>query len=73
MSTISLDRRGRRPTIGAHADHKTTDFFFPRVQSLETRDLPWEKRTTRLYSWFEIGVYTAAFISAGSVAVALML
>lgn len=30
--------------VGAHADHKTTDFFFPRTQSPEVRDMPWERR-----------------------------
>jgi hypothetical protein len=74
MSTISLGRApSRRVTIGAHADHRTTDFFFPRVQSLETRDLPWERRTGRIYSWFEIGGYTAALVGAGAVAVAMIL
>jgi hypothetical protein len=65
MSTISLDRGpSRRPIIGAHADHRTSDFFFPRVQSLESRDLPWEKRIGRMHSWLEIGTYAFALLSA---------
>jgi hypothetical protein len=68
MSTISLDRGpSRRPIIGAHADHRTSDFFFPRVQSLETRDMPWENRIGRMHSWLEIGVYGFALLCAAVV------
>jgi hypothetical protein len=66
MSTISLDREPR-PIIGAHADHKTTDFFFARVQSLDIRDLPWERRIPRMHSWLEIGVYGMALICGAAV------
>jgi hypothetical protein len=42
MSSIGFN--ARCPIVGAHADHRTTDFFFPRTQSLEIRNLPWERR-----------------------------
>jgi hypothetical protein len=71
MSTISLDR-SPRPIIGAHADHKTTDFFFSRVQSLETRDLPWENRIGRMHSWLEIGSYGCAFFCAAVAAIVMI-
>jgi hypothetical protein len=48
MSSIGLGARS--PIIGAHADHRTTDFFFPRTQSLQTRNLPWERRMKPLLS-----------------------
>ena len=45
MSSIGWARNGAGlHIVGAHADHKTSDFFFPRAQSLELRDLPWERR-----------------------------
>ena len=58
--------------IGAHADHKTSDFFFPRVQSLETRDLPWENRIKPIHSYGEIAAYTGAVILAASLAYSLI-
>lgn len=64
MSAIGIGRQ--RLTIGAHADHKTSDFFFPRVQSLETRDLPWENRSKRLYSYGELAFYAGACLLIAS-------
>lgn len=45
MSSIGWAQNGAGiQIVGAHADHKTSDFFFSRVQSLELRDTPWERR-----------------------------
>ena len=70
MSSIGM--QGLRVIIGAHADHKTADFFFPRVQSLETRDLPWENRIKPMHSYGEFALYAAAFVGAASLALALI-
>lgn len=59
-------------TIGAHADHKTSDYFFPRVQSLEMRATPWERRLRPQYSWMQLGGYAAMLLVATSVSLAFI-
>jgi hypothetical protein len=58
--------------IGAHADHRTADYFFPRTQSLESRDLPWENRLKPVHSYGELAIYTAAVVIAASLALSFI-
>ena len=62
MSAIGLPR-GRDQSgvllIGAHADFRHQDFFFPRTQSPGFRDAAWESRIRPMLSWSEILLYAA--------------
>jgi hypothetical protein len=63
-------RKKRRPIlIGAHADHRQEDFFFPRTQSLPMRDAEWESRIKPMHSWSEIALYSAGIFALCAVAV----
>jgi len=70
MSSIGI--HGPRPIIGAHADHRTSDFFFPRMQSLETRDTPWERRIRPLIPWHQYAAYATALVLAGAIGMYLI-
>jgi hypothetical protein len=62
----------RGSIIGAHADHRTTDYFFPRVQSLELRDVPWERRLKPVRSYSQMATYAAVLALAVSVTFAFI-
>ena len=60
----------RRPIlIGAHADYRQEDFFFPRTQSLPMRDAEWESRIKPMHSWSEIALYSVGIFALCAVAV----
>lgn len=43
---------GKEPLYaGVHADYRRDDYIFPRTQSLEMRELPWEERVSPLKHW----------------------
>jgi hypothetical protein len=63
-------KKKRRPIlIGAHADYRKEDFFFPRTQSLPMRDAEWESRIKPMHSWSEIALYSAGIFALCAVAV----
>jgi len=72
MSQIGITRSfgARGIIIGAHADHRTTDFFFPRTQSLELREMPWERRIKPMRSYAQIATYAAVSVVALSMGLA---
>jgi hypothetical protein len=63
-------KKKRRPmVIGAHADYRKDDFFFPRTQSLPMRDAEWESRIRPMHSWSEIALYSVGIFALCAVAV----
>ena len=53
----ALPQKSPPRIICAHADHRRSDFIFPRQQSLVMRAAPWERRIRPLRSWSEIAIY----------------
>lgn len=53
----ALPRKSAPRIICAHADHRRSDFIFPRQQSLVMRAAPWERRIRPMRSWSELSVY----------------
>ena len=51
--------------VAFDSSYRLADFFFPRVQSLESRDLPWESRIKPMRSWLEIGLYGFVVATVG--------
>ncbi len=68
MSAIGLSggpiERLRPRIISSHAEHRRSDFVFPRQQSLAMRDTPWGDRIKPLTSWSQIGTYGAVMLVA---------
>ncbi len=62
----ALPARTPRRIICAHADHRRSDFIFPRQQSLTMRAAPWEKRIRPMRSWSEIALYGSVFFLAAT-------
>jgi hypothetical protein len=54
----SAFKKRRQILIGAHADYRQQDFFFPRTQSAPMRDAEWESRIRPMHSWGEIALYS---------------
>ena len=55
--------------ISAHADYRRSDYIFPRAQSRELSQLPWEDRAPALRSWGNVLIPAAT--AAAGLAVAL--
>ncbi|HEX4302811.1 MAG TPA: hypothetical protein VHZ78_08455 [Rhizomicrobium sp.] len=64
MSAVGIANACPSRVISAHADYRHADFHFPRTQSLNSRDAPWERRLKPLRSWSEIGAYGAVALAA---------
>lgn len=65
---VKVEKQGY--TIGAHADFRREDFYFPRMQSRSMRETPWGERTRRMKSWSELAGLGALL---GIASVALLL
>lgn len=50
FSEISASNSNRPPVAGVHADYRRDDYIFPRTQSLQMREMKWE-RTKPLKHW----------------------
>jgi hypothetical protein len=74
MSAIGISGSGRFAPrfISAHADHRRSDFVFPRTQSLGLRDAPWECRLKPMRTWSEIGAYGGVALAATVLMTALI-
>jgi hypothetical protein len=62
MSAIGFSHIGRSfneraRLIGAHADFRLDDYFFPRTQSLSLSKLRWESRIKPMHSWSGLILY----------------
>lgn len=69
----ALPRRSAPRIICAHADHRRSDFIFPRTQSLTMRAAPWENRIRPMRSWGQIATYSAIlFLTAITLVVAVI-
>lgn len=69
----ALPRRSPPRIICAHADHRRSDFIFPRTQSLTMRAAPWDNRIRPMRSWSQIATYGAILtLAALTVLVALI-
>jgi hypothetical protein len=58
--------------ISSHADHRRSDFVFPRTQSAASRNAPWQDRIKPMRSWGEIGAYGVAALAATALVTALI-
>jgi hypothetical protein len=56
MSAIGI-HHSKGFVIGAHADFRRDDFYFPRMQSQNFREARWESRIRPMLSWSEIILY----------------
>ncbi len=54
--------------IGARAEFRRSDYYFPRTQSTAMRDLPWENRVKPIRSWNRVAAYTAVAVTIGALA-----
>jgi hypothetical protein len=55
FSDIGFNEKAR--LIGAHADFRLNDYFFPRTQSRSLSKLGWESRIRPMHSWSELILY----------------
>jgi hypothetical protein len=55
--------------IGARAEFRRSDYYFPRTQSSAMRDLPWADRTKPIRSWDRMAAFAAVAVTIGALAV----
>lgn len=77
MSAIGLSRTKREFSdrtvlVGAHADFRLEDYFFPRTQSPSLSRLKWESRIKPMHSWGEFVVYGVETLLGALAIVALL-
>jgi hypothetical protein len=69
MSAIGVASGANKPgLIGARADFRRSDYYFPRTQSSAMRDLPWGDRSKPIRSWNRVAAYAAVAVTIGALA-----
>jgi hypothetical protein len=69
MSAIGISNDASKSRIiGATAEFRRSDYYFPRTQSAAMRELPWAHRSQPIRSWDRVAGYAAVAVTIGALA-----